>query len=260
MQEMHRIFDRSTMGHDAGWEILRLRQGNNSVSDYLIEFQTLATDSGWEGRALVDSFLHGLSEPDKDELLTRELPEDLDQIIALAIWIDSRLEDRRCYSKQHSPPRYFSNRRRPSPTPSSRPPPTPSPIKNEPGTKTEVMMVDHSKLMKEERGRRFRNRACLYCGRGWVLRLKLPGKRVMPTSGPKPDLPASQPELDWGHEEDVSTTQLRCWGEFLGRWNCCPLGNSPDGGFTPTSGQLPQWPANWVYHQGYRPSPSSHLW
>ena len=65
---------RSTTGHDVGQEILRLRQGNSSVSDYSIEFQTLVTDSGWEGQALVHSFIHGLSEPIKDELLTRELP------------------------------------------------------------------------------------------------------------------------------------------------------------------------------------------
>ena len=91
MQEMHRVFDRSMMGHDAGREILRLRQRGSSVSDYSIEFQTLATDSGWEGCALIDSFIHGLSKRVKDELLTRELPEDLDRIIALAIRIDSRL-------------------------------------------------------------------------------------------------------------------------------------------------------------------------
>ena len=68
------------------------------------------------------------------------------------------------YARQRSPPRYFQNRRRPSPTLSSHPPPTPSPIKIEPGTETEAMMVDRSKLMKEERDRRVRNRACLYCG------------------------------------------------------------------------------------------------
>ena len=112
MQEMHCIFDRSTTGPDqAGCEILRLRQGNSSVSDYAIEFQTLATDSGWEGHALVDSFLHGLSEQVKDVLLTRGLPEDLDRIIVLAIRIHSWLEVRKRNSGQLSPRRYFRNRR-----------------------------------------------------------------------------------------------------------------------------------------------------
>ena len=84
-------FDRSKLGHVAGWEILRLCQGEGSVWDYAIEFQTQAIDSGWEGRALFDAFIHRLSEQVKDELLTRELPEDLDRLISLAIRIDSRL-------------------------------------------------------------------------------------------------------------------------------------------------------------------------
>ena len=67
---MHRVFDRSSTGMDAGRELMRLQQGSSSVSDYAIEFQTLATDSGWEGRAVIDAFLHGIAKPIKDELFT----------------------------------------------------------------------------------------------------------------------------------------------------------------------------------------------
>ena len=70
MQEMHRVFDRSSTGLEAGRDLMRLQQGRSSVSDYAIDFQTLATDSGWEGRALINAFLHGLSEAVKDELPT----------------------------------------------------------------------------------------------------------------------------------------------------------------------------------------------
>ena len=69
------------------------------------------TDSGWEGRALIDAFLHRLAESVKDELLTRDLPDDLDRIVAMAIRIDGRLEDRRraararCPPQQRQPPR-----------------------------------------------------------------------------------------------------------------------------------------------------------
>ena len=95
MQEMHQVFDRSNMGMDAGRELMQLRQGSSSVSDYAIEFQNVVTDSGWEGRAVIDAFLHGLAKPIKDELLTQDLLEELDWIITLAIRIDTRLEDRR---------------------------------------------------------------------------------------------------------------------------------------------------------------------
>ena len=164
MQEMHRIFDRSTTGHDAGREILRLRQGSQSVSDYAIDFQTLATDSGWEGHALVDSFLNGLSKAVKDELLTCKLPEDLDRIIPLAIRIDSRLEVRKRNSHERSPTRYFRSRRRPSPASSVHPPSAPSTKRGEHRSETEAMMVDQTKLSKEERERWMWERACLYCG------------------------------------------------------------------------------------------------
>ena len=55
----------------------RVYNFDDSVSNYAIEFQTLATDSRWEGRALIDAFLHGLSEGVKDKLLTRDLPEKI---------------------------------------------------------------------------------------------------------------------------------------------------------------------------------------
>ena len=95
MAEMQRMFDHSGTGLEAGRKLLRLRQGKDTVSNYSIEFQALATDSGWEGRALVDAFLHGLAESVKDELLMRDLPDDLDRIVAMAIRVDARLEDRR---------------------------------------------------------------------------------------------------------------------------------------------------------------------
>ena len=164
-------------GHDASHMILRLRQGSQSVSDYAIDFQTLATDSGWEGCALVDSFLNGLSETIKDELLTRELLEDLDQIIALAIRIDSRLERNSC---QRSLTRYFRSRCQPSPASSTHPPSVPSTKKGEHGSETEAMMVDQTKLFKEQRERRIRERACLYCEGAGHFALNCPSKRPHP--------------------------------------------------------------------------------
>ena len=64
MQEMQRVFDWHSTGLEAGRELMRLWQGKRSVSDYSINFQTLVTDSGWEG--LIYAFLHELSESVKD--------------------------------------------------------------------------------------------------------------------------------------------------------------------------------------------------
>ena len=67
-----------------------LRQGNRRVSDYAIEFRTLATDSGWNDSSLFDAFLHGLAEPMKDQLTPLKLPFEIDALISLATKIDNR--------------------------------------------------------------------------------------------------------------------------------------------------------------------------
>ena len=106
MAEMQRVFDRSSTSLEASRELLRLHQGQNTVSDFTIDFQTLATDSGWEGRALVDAFLHGLAEPVKHELLTRDLPDSFDRLVAMAIRVGARFEERRRLPAQrHRSPR-----------------------------------------------------------------------------------------------------------------------------------------------------------
>ena len=162
MQEMHRVFDRSSTGMDAGRELMRLRQGKNSVSDYAIEFQTLATNSGWEGRALIDAFLHGLSEEIKDELLTRDLPDELDRIITLAIRVDTRREDRRRMTRPRSPPWYY--RQMTAALPPSQTVTRPTNANFSSVGEPEAIVVDRAWLNREERYRRVRTRSCLYCG------------------------------------------------------------------------------------------------
>lgn len=55
---------------------------------YTIDCCTLAADSGWNTVAQLATFLHGLTEPIKDQLAPLELPSDLDSLIAMAIHID----------------------------------------------------------------------------------------------------------------------------------------------------------------------------
>ncbi|KAM9559286.1 LOW QUALITY PROTEIN: voltage-dependent T-type calcium channel subunit alpha-1G-like [Salvelinus alpinus] len=53
------------------------------------------TESAWNQEALFDMFLHGVSEEVTDELAARELPKDLDSLIALTIQIEGRLREQR---------------------------------------------------------------------------------------------------------------------------------------------------------------------
>ena len=54
----------------------------------------MVAESSWNAASLFDAFYNGLSNRIKDELAGRDLPADLDALIALAIQIDARLRER----------------------------------------------------------------------------------------------------------------------------------------------------------------------
>ena len=100
-------------------------------------------NSGWVKCALFDTFLHGLAEGAKDKRFTRDLPEDLDQLISLAIRVDSRLEE--CRRVMRPPVCSYQAHPRSSPPlapPAPRLPPRPEP---------ESMVVNRSRISREER-------------------------------------------------------------------------------------------------------------
>lgn len=55
-----------------------LRQGRRPVPDYAIDFKTLAADSGWNNAALIDAFVSGPSQSIKEQLISLNLPDKLD--------------------------------------------------------------------------------------------------------------------------------------------------------------------------------------
>ncbi len=46
-EEMIKIFDRSVYGHETSRQLVTLRQGRRSATDYAIEFRTLAATCEW---------------------------------------------------------------------------------------------------------------------------------------------------------------------------------------------------------------------
>uniref|UniRef100_A0A9J7XMJ0 Retrotransposon gag domain-containing protein n=1 Tax=Cyprinus carpio carpio TaxID=630221 RepID=A0A9J7XMJ0_CYPCA len=93
-QEMSRVFDRGVAGREAACQLADLRQNNNSVSDYSIEFRTLAAECKWNEEAQWDMFLHGLADRVQREIYTLELPKTLDGLVELALRVDARLQQR----------------------------------------------------------------------------------------------------------------------------------------------------------------------
>ncbi len=88
------MFDRAASGREAARLLAELRQGDRSVTDFSIEFRTLAAECRWNSEAQWDMFFHGLADYVKDEIYALELPTSLDGLVSLAIRVDARLQQR----------------------------------------------------------------------------------------------------------------------------------------------------------------------
>lgn len=89
---LERIFQHTLSGREAARSLIKVKQGKRRVTDYAIDFRTLSTQSDWNNAALADAFVQGLS--DKDQLISIDLPTDLNELIATAIKINKRLQER----------------------------------------------------------------------------------------------------------------------------------------------------------------------
>ncbi|KAG1928442.1 retrotransposable element [Pimephales promelas] len=89
--EMKKVFDRSVSGREAARTLAELRQGRRSVSEFSIEFRTLAAECGWNEEAQWDMFLHGLADHVQKEIYALDLPTTLNGLIDLALRVDARL-------------------------------------------------------------------------------------------------------------------------------------------------------------------------
>ncbi|KAI2662144.1 Transposon Tf2-9 polyprotein [Labeo rohita] len=138
-----------------------MKRGERSVSDFSIEFRTLAAECRWNEEAQWDMFLHGLADRIQREIYALDLPADLNGLIDVALRVDARLSraERRCLPARlppgEGPPARASGNDAVGPFQDHEP-----------------MQVGRARLTREERERRRSHGLCLYCG--------LPGKRASP--------------------------------------------------------------------------------
>uniref|UniRef100_A0AAQ4QJP3 CCHC-type domain-containing protein n=3 Tax=Gasterosteus aculeatus aculeatus TaxID=481459 RepID=A0AAQ4QJP3_GASAC len=161
--ELRRLFDHPTRGKDAAKRLFAVRQGNRSVAEYVIEFRTLAVESGWNNESLQAVFYQGLTEPLKDELISYPEPQNLEDLVALSIRVDNRCRERRRERRLGLPnhprsPNFFQGTGHPNR-------PTLSETREVRLPDPEPMQVGRQGLSTEERQRRRDTRSCLYCGR-----------------------------------------------------------------------------------------------
>uniref|UniRef100_A0A8C1LRZ5 Gypsy retrotransposon integrase-like protein 1 n=1 Tax=Cyprinus carpio TaxID=7962 RepID=A0A8C1LRZ5_CYPCA len=155
-EELRKVFDRSALGTEAARALSLLQQGGRSVSDYSIEFRTLAASCGWNAKAQWDHFLHGLADYIKDEIYSLELPPSLDGLVDLAIRVDNRIALRSRHRRGVVSRELFSDL-----------------VAGAAGDATsqrlvmpeeEPMQIGRARLTITERRHRLTHSLCLYCG------------------------------------------------------------------------------------------------
>ena len=123
-----------------------IRQGKSSVTDYALQFRTLAAASGWNEAALLTTFRQGLEPSLRLQLSAYDDAIGLDRFIQLAIRVSHRRES--CLQDLRT-------------TPSAH---APSSTNATSGSPAEPMQVNTTRLTPAERQKRMSQGLCLYCG------------------------------------------------------------------------------------------------
>lgn len=71
--------------------MLNLKQGRQSIAEYSVEFWTLAEETGWGQSALISTSLNNVCDELKNELVMRDLPLTLSDVITLCMKVDEHL-------------------------------------------------------------------------------------------------------------------------------------------------------------------------
>jgi len=170
-EEMGRIFGEVDDQNQAEKAITRLKQ-TKSVSSYTAEFKQLQSRIDWDDAALRTVYENGLKDSIKDGLVHHDKPADLHALVELATRIDNRLWERNQQKARNTfvPANTKKFRRN---------------IRID--KEGDVIMTDqvqakdrkpkgryHDGLSKEERQKRYDNKACLRCGKEGHFRRDCP--------------------------------------------------------------------------------------
>uniref|UniRef100_A0A673CBI9 Gypsy retrotransposon integrase-like protein 1 n=1 Tax=Sphaeramia orbicularis TaxID=375764 RepID=A0A673CBI9_9TELE len=85
VSELKRVYDHPVRTQFAGHQIMRLRQGERTIRQYVSAFRSLAVESGWNNQALITAFLSGLNRSVGREMALRQQLTSLDDVITEAI-------------------------------------------------------------------------------------------------------------------------------------------------------------------------------
>ncbi|KAK3564749.1 hypothetical protein QTP86_024968, partial [Hemibagrus guttatus] len=153
LEHFREVFGTPAGDSSIGERLCWLRQGSLTVSDFALQFWTLAATSGWNEQALITTYRQGLNPCIRLHLAAYEGFIGLEKFIQLSIRVATRMqlcfEEHQDQSLPPAAPRRSEHVSRPEPA-------------NEP------MDLEHSDLTsierQRERQRRLAQNCCLYCG------------------------------------------------------------------------------------------------
>ncbi|KAK3563698.1 hypothetical protein QTP86_034431 [Hemibagrus guttatus] len=149
VEHFKEVFGKPSWDSSVGEELCKLRQGKLTVTEYAIQFRTLAAKSGWNEQALLTAYRQGLSPQVRLHLAAHKDAIGLERLIQLSIRVATRMQS--CVHRSQDQSLPYTRRDRPEPVS----PPEPAP---------EPMQLGTTQLNPAERQRRLTQRLCLYCG------------------------------------------------------------------------------------------------
>ena len=192
MDELKRLFSDPNAKTKAQILLKKLKQGGGSVIMYSTRFRTIVIDTGYNEEAKMAAFRLGLSDQIKDILATNlSDPETLEDLISLAIKIDTRIFDRKMETLAPG-----GGTRGSAAVLASH-----SNANASSGTTSEGIMAlsqngktaskSKKRISNQERQRRIQNNLCLYCGEAGHTHSGCPKKGRIHTADAHPPAVAS---------------------------------------------------------------------
>ncbi|ROJ36310.1 Retrotransposon-derived protein PEG10 [Anabarilius grahami] len=160
------VFGKPAWNSTIGERLCQLKQGVMSVSDYALQFRTLAAASGWNEPALITTY-QGLDPLVRLHLAAYEESIGLEKFIQLSIRFTTRMQ--LCLEEHQGQPVFPSILRQPESV--SHPEPANKP-----------MQIENSRLSSVERQRRLTQNLCIYCGRAGLYISEYSIRPVRPMS------------------------------------------------------------------------------
>ncbi|KAK3506309.1 hypothetical protein QTP70_001709 [Hemibagrus guttatus] len=147
------VFGRPEGDSSVGERLCRIKQGNLSVTEYALQFRTLAAASGWNEQALITTYRQGLDPQVRLHLAAHEDSMGLEKFIQLSVRFATRMQ--LCFEEHQSQPAASTAPAQPGPV--SHPEPADDAMQLE---LSEVSSADR----QWERQRRLAQSCCFYCG------------------------------------------------------------------------------------------------